>query len=56
MAPYIGANAGGGQQTLRLRVKLTSGPTVEAGIAFGRRLTLLTAPEHTIELRRSVRW
>ena len=54
--PYVGANADGGQRALRLGVKLSSGPNVEAGLEIGRRLAPLKAPEHAIRLGVSMRW
>ena len=55
-APYVGAGAGGGEQALRLGVKLTSGPNLEAGLEFGRRMTPLKAPEHAIRFEGALRW
>ena len=63
--PFLGAEtAGGGAQSLRLGVRLTSGPNVEMGLEFGRRdngrdsglANGLAGPEHAVHLRGSFRW
>ena len=63
--PFLGVEtAGGGAQSLRLGVRLTSGPNVEMGLEFGRRdngrdsglANGLAGPEHAVQLRGSIRW
>ena len=47
------ADASNGELT---GLKLTSGPNLEAGLAFGHRETGRGAPEGAIELNGSMRW
>ncbi len=54
--PFVGADPGSGQRTLRLGVKLTSGANVEAGLELGRRMTPPMSPERTVQLRGALRW
>ena len=55
--PFLGAEAGdGGVQALRMGVKLTSGPNLEAGLEFGRRDNGRKMPEYAIRLNGSLRW
>ena len=58
--PYVGADAGDAKQALRLGVKLTSGPNVEAGLEFGRRdggaHAAGQAPDRAMQLRWRLRW
>ena len=56
--PFIAAQAAdGGGQSLRMGVKLTSGPNVEAGLELGRRPGRAgTDPEHAVQLRGALRW
>ena len=63
--PFLGVEtAGGGAQSLRLGVRLASGPNVEMGLEFGRRdngrdsglANGLAGPEHAVQLRGSIRW
>ena len=63
--PFLGVEtAGGGAQSLRLGVRLASGPNVEMGLEFGRRdngrdsglANGLAGPEHAVHLRGSIRW
>ncbi len=56
-APFIAAQAAdAGGRSLRLGVKLTAGPNVEAGFEFGRRENGRGAPEHAVQLRGALRW
>ena len=55
-APYVGADVVDGEQALRLGVKLSAGPNLEAGLEFGRRRTPLNAPEHAIRFEGAFRW
>ena len=41
---------------LRLGVKLTGGPSLEAGLEFGRRDNGREAPDTAVQLRGSFRW
>ena len=61
--PYVGAEAVGGQQALRMGVRFTSGPNVEMGLELGRRKSghgadqaSGPAAQHTVELRGRMRW
>ena len=56
--PYFGAQgAAGGMQTLRLGLKLSSEGRFEAGLEFGRRLTLPgEKPKHVLMLQGALRW
>ena len=56
--PFIAAQAADGDsQSLRMGVKLTSGPNVEAGLELGRRPGRAgTDPEHAVQLRGALRW
>ena len=56
--PFIAAQAGDGDgQSLRLGVKLTSGPNLEAGLELGRRQGRAgTDPEHAVHLGGTLRW
>ena len=63
--PFLGVEtAGGGAQSLRLGVRLASGPNVEMGLEFGRRdngrdnglANGIEGPEHAVQLRGSIRW
>ena len=56
--PFIAAQAADGDsQSLRMGVKLTSGPNVEAGLELGRRPGRAgTDPEHAVQLRGTLRW
>ena len=55
--PFIGAEAAeGGTQSLRIGVKLTSGPNVEAGLEFGRLGNGQGEREHAVQLRGVLRW
>ena len=55
--PFLGAEtADGGARSLRMGLKLTSGPNLEAGLEFGRRENGREAPERAMELRGTVRF
>ena len=61
--PYVGAEAVGGEQALRMGVRFTSGPNVEMGLELGRRKSghgadqaSGPAAQHTVELRGRMRW
>ena len=54
--PYVGADSGSGIQALRMGVRLTSGPNVEAGLEIGRRETLYRAADHALQIRVHMRW
>ena len=56
--PFIAAQAVDGDgQSLRLGVKLTSGPNLEAGLELGRRQGRAgTDPEHAVHLGGTLRW
>ena len=61
--PFIAAQAADGDsQSLRMGVKLTSGPNVEAGLELGRLENRRLengrggAPEHAVHLRGALRW
>ena len=55
--PFVAAQAAdGGGQEMRLGVKLTSGPNLEAGLEFGRLENGRGAPEHAVQLRGALRW
>ena len=56
-APFIAAQAAdGAAQSLRMGVKFTSGPNVEAGLEFGRLENGRGAPEHAVQLGGTLRW
>ena len=55
--PFLGAeSADGGAQSLRMGVKLTSGPNLEAGLEFGRLENGRGVPERAVQLRGALRW
>ena len=61
--PFVGAEAIGGEQALRMGVRFTSGPNVEMGLELGRRKSghgadqaSGPAAQHTVELRGRMRW
>ena len=55
--PFLGAEtADGGAQSLRMGLKVTSGPNVEMGLEFGRRENGRELPEHVMQLNGSVRF
>ena len=63
--PFLGAeSAEGGAQSLRMGVRLTSGPNVEMGLELGRRdsgrasgqANGMAGPEHAIQLNGSLRF
>ena len=63
--PFLGAeSAEGGAQSLRMGVRLTSGPNAEMGLELGRRdsgrasgqANGMAGPEHALQLRGSIRW
>ena len=55
--PFLGAESGdGGAQSLRMGVRLTSGPNLEAGLEFGRLDNGRGAPERAVQLRGAFRW
>ena len=55
--PFLGAeSADGGAQSLRMGVKLTSGPNLEAGLEFGRLENGRGATERAVQLRGALRW
>ena len=60
--PFIAAQAADGDsQSLRMGVKLTSGPNIEAGLELGRLENRRLengrgAPEHAVQLRGALRW
>ena len=55
--PFLGAEtADGGARSLRMGVKLTSGPNLEAGLELGRRDNGREMPEYAIQLNGSLRW
>ena len=55
--PFIAARAADGDdRSLRLGVKLTSGPNLEAGLELGRRQNARGAPEHAVQLGGALRW
>ena len=56
--PFVAveAAAGGGGEALRMGVKLSSGPNVEAGLEFGRLENGRGAPERAVQLRGALRW
>ena len=56
-APFVAAETGqGGNQSLRLGLKLTSGSNLEAGLEIGRRGASRGEAQHAIQLRGSMRW
>ena len=55
--PFLGAETADGEaRSLRMGLKLTSGPNLEAGLEFGRRENGREAPERAMELRGTVRF
>ena len=55
--PFLGAeSADGGAQSLRMGVKLTSGPNVEMGLEFGRRDSERGVSEYAMQLKGAVRF
>ena len=55
--PFLGAeSADGGAQSLRMGVKLTSGPNVEMGLEFGRRGSERGVSEYAMQLKGAVRF
>ena len=55
--PFIAARAADGDdRSIRLGVKLTSGPNLEAGLELGRRQNARGAPEHAVQLGGALRW
>ena len=55
--PFIAAQAAdGGGQSLRLGVKFTAGPNVEAGLELGRLENGRGEPEHAVQLGGALRW
>ena len=55
--PFVAAEAGqGGQQSLRMGVKLTSGSHVEAGLEIGQQVNARGEAGQAVQLRGSVRW
>ena len=55
--PFIAARAADGDdRSLRLGVKLTAGPNLEAGLELGRRQNARGAPEHAVQLGGALRW
>ena len=56
-APFVAAETGqGGNQSLRMGLKLTSGSNIEAGLEIGQRATLRGQTQHAVQLRGSMRW
>ena len=61
--PFVGAEAAGGGQALRMGFRLTSGPNREMGLELGRRKGARDAgqgsgpgAQHAVELRGRMRW
>jgi len=55
--PFIGTRtADGGAQSVRMGVKLTSGPNLDAALEIGRSAQPGSVPDHTIQLRGAIRW
>ena len=55
--PFIGTRtAEGGAQSVRMGVKLTSGPNLDAALQIGRSAQPGSVPDHTIQLRGAIRW
>ena len=55
--PFIAAQAADGDgQSLRMGVKLTAGPNVEAGLELGRLENGRGEPEHAVQLGGALRW
>ena len=55
--PFIGARADdGGARSVRMGVKLTSGPKLDAAFEIGRHAQPGSATDHTIQLRGTLRW
>ena len=55
--PFLGAEAAdGGAQSLRMGVKLTSGPNVEMSLEFGRRENGMESPEYAMQFNSLLRW
>ena len=54
--PFLGTEASAGQRALRMGVKLTSGPNLEAGLEIGRRTGTRGVADNAIQLQGSVRW
>ena len=55
--PFIAAQAADGDsQSLRMGVKLTSGPNVEMGLEFGRLENGRGSPEHAVQIGGALRW
>ena len=61
--PFVGAEAAGGGQALRMGLRLTSGPNREMGLELGRRKGARDAgqgsgpgAQHAVELRGRMRW
>ena len=55
--PFIGTRtADGGAQSVRMGVKLTSGPNLDAALQIGRSAQPGSVPDHTIQLRGAIRW
>ena len=56
-APFVAAETGqGGNRSLRMGLKLTSGSNIEAGLEIGQRATLRGQTQHAVQLRGSMRW
>ena len=55
-APFMAAEAGENGQSIRLGLKLSSGPNVEAGLELGQRRQLSREPENAVQLNGSVRF
>ena len=55
--PFVAAETGqGGNRSLRMGLKLTSGSHIEAGLEIGQRATLRGETQHAVQLRGSMRW
>ena len=55
--PYFAAEAAdGGEQVLRMGLRLTSGPNVRTGLALGQRERGREAPENALQLTGMIRW
>ena len=55
--PFLGVESGdGGAQSLRMGVRLMSGPNVEAGLEFGRQVQPGGVPDYAVRLAGALRW
>ena len=55
-APFLAAEAGGDGQSVRLGVKLESGPNLEAALELGQQHRLGLEPQNALQLKGAVRF